>query len=276
MKQWLLLFLLLSYCSFIFAQAPYAWRITDEQGLANMVIYNLFQDSKGYMWISTSSGLLRYNGAEFKSFRHSQQQGSSVSSVREDSKGNIWYKNFSKQLFWIDSLKQVQQFSFPDSIDPGPYFNFFFSPEHLHIEVNHNSGYTFECSKWLINVPQQIPQQYPIYKYSLYQEVKTWTTEYCDKFWETTPEFHKTKHTTTTPNVFTVYPLSANEILLYNRNQVFVGPLSQIFTLSPELSLLQFEQYGLLKIFWIQEHIWVMTSRGAYCFEKTTSKKWKH
>ncbi|WP_417444496.1 hybrid sensor histidine kinase/response regulator transcription factor [Joostella sp.] len=40
-----------------------------ESGLSNNVIYDIEQDSLGFIWIATSDGLNRYDGKEFKKFR---------------------------------------------------------------------------------------------------------------------------------------------------------------------------------------------------------------
>jgi ligand-binding sensor domain-containing protein len=34
------------------------------------MVYAIYQDSKGYLWIGTHDGLNRYDGYEFKKFRH--------------------------------------------------------------------------------------------------------------------------------------------------------------------------------------------------------------
>ena len=54
--------------------------------------HNLYSDSRGYLWVGTLDGLLRYNGTEFKSFTRSDlhTESSAISCIYEDSKGNIW------------------------------------------------------------------------------------------------------------------------------------------------------------------------------------------
>ena len=65
----------------------------------------LMQDSEGYLWSreTRNSGLNRYDGYNFKVFRHSANdstglQHDNVYSIAEDSKGNIWIATFGGGL----------------------------------------------------------------------------------------------------------------------------------------------------------------------------------
>lgn len=53
---------------------------------------DLLHDSRGYLWIGTYDGLLRYDGAAFRYFtrRELHTESSAISSLFEDSAGNIW------------------------------------------------------------------------------------------------------------------------------------------------------------------------------------------
>ena len=66
-----------------------------EDGLAQGSANFLFQDEQGYMWISTQSGLHRYDGYEFKVYNSTAFDTTSLSDswawgIDEDSSGNIW------------------------------------------------------------------------------------------------------------------------------------------------------------------------------------------
>ena len=39
-----------------------------DQGLTDLAVRSLFQDSKGFLWLSTESGIFRYDGARFQSY----------------------------------------------------------------------------------------------------------------------------------------------------------------------------------------------------------------
>lgn len=66
-----------------------------EQGLSNNTVRSIFQDRKGFMWFGTFDGLNRYDGYNFKVFRNTYKDSTSlvnnyVLAVNEDNHGNIW------------------------------------------------------------------------------------------------------------------------------------------------------------------------------------------
>jgi len=66
-----------------------------EDGLSQSTIYQIFQDSEGFIWIATQDGLNRYDGYQFTVYRNSLKNKQSISSnwinaIAEDSEGNIW------------------------------------------------------------------------------------------------------------------------------------------------------------------------------------------
>ncbi len=68
---------------------------TMSDGLSNNTITAIFQDSKGFIWIGTPSGLNRFDGRTFVLFKHDPLNRNSISSnsingINEDKKGNIW------------------------------------------------------------------------------------------------------------------------------------------------------------------------------------------
>lgn len=76
-------------------------RITIDDGLSQMSIESLFQDSYGYMWIGTRDGLNRYNGHSFEVYKYKEASnnsknnnksisGNSITDIAEDGNGNIW------------------------------------------------------------------------------------------------------------------------------------------------------------------------------------------
>ncbi len=65
-----------------------------QDGLGSSTVYAIFQDSKGYLWVSTSAGVSRFDGKEFKNF--TSRDGlitESVQSIHEDAQGNVWFRS---------------------------------------------------------------------------------------------------------------------------------------------------------------------------------------
>ena len=66
-----------------------------EQGLSQVSVNTIIQDSYGYLWIGTQDGLNKFNGYDFVVYRHQPSDPNSLSnsniqSVIEDRDGNIW------------------------------------------------------------------------------------------------------------------------------------------------------------------------------------------
>ncbi|NIM17973.1 MAG: histidine kinase, partial [Candidatus Aminicenantes bacterium] len=69
--------------------------LTTEDGLSQNTILCIFQDSKGFLWLGTESGLNRYDGYEIKTYEHESDNPGSLSSntilaVCEDHSGTLW------------------------------------------------------------------------------------------------------------------------------------------------------------------------------------------
>ena len=80
---------------FFTVQAQMARLYTTEYGLPNSQVNHIYQDSRGFVWISTENGLARFDGRDFLSFRFNRgKEGSLASdlviSTFEDSCGTFW------------------------------------------------------------------------------------------------------------------------------------------------------------------------------------------
>ncbi len=68
---------------------------TVEDGLSGNTVLSLFQDSRGFLWIGTYSGLNRYDGYEVKVYKYSSENEFSISNdgirgICEDNDSNLW------------------------------------------------------------------------------------------------------------------------------------------------------------------------------------------
>ncbi len=66
-----------------------------EQGLSNISVRCIFQDSRGFMWFGTFDGLNRYDGYEFRVFRNKFNDAGSlphnyINTISEDSRHRLW------------------------------------------------------------------------------------------------------------------------------------------------------------------------------------------
>ncbi len=123
----ILTIVVLIICFGAYAQDPKHTIIDKSNGLPSNTIYDIFQDSKGYMWFTCDKGLVKYDGFEFKTFSNQQQSSKSGTNIKEDVQGRIWYQNFDGYVFYIedDSLLSFKQNA------PIGYYNYGIVDNHL-------------------------------------------------------------------------------------------------------------------------------------------------
>ncbi|WP_124981115.1 sensor histidine kinase [Nonlabens xiamenensis] len=96
----LLPFLLLSLVFYSNAQEPVRLIIDEKVGLPSNEVYAIEEDSQGFVWLATNKGLIRYDGAIFKSYDHPQQRGLSIFEPFVDEQDRVWCMNISGQVFY--------------------------------------------------------------------------------------------------------------------------------------------------------------------------------
>jgi len=70
-------------------------QLTTRNGLSSNTVNTVIQDSKGFLWFGTETGLNRYDGYRFKIYQNNRNDSNSLSnnyiwSLCEDAEGNIW------------------------------------------------------------------------------------------------------------------------------------------------------------------------------------------
>lgn len=100
-----LLFFLLLFTTRAFAQDPFYISINQSSGLPSNSVYDIIQDSRGYIWIASDEGVSRYDGFEFKTYYSPSQTTTAGSALSEDKYGRIWYENFDGFIFYVENEK---------------------------------------------------------------------------------------------------------------------------------------------------------------------------
>lgn len=70
-------------------------RISTEQGLSQASVWSMVQDRHGFIWVATRDGLNRFDGHEFRIYRHRAEQadslpGDQLQSLAIDRDGGLW------------------------------------------------------------------------------------------------------------------------------------------------------------------------------------------
>lgn len=75
---------------------------TVNDGLAGQTVYNAFEDSKGFMWFATNSGVSRFDGVHFRNYTMLDGlTDNEVLNIKEDSRGRIWFLTFNGKLSYL-------------------------------------------------------------------------------------------------------------------------------------------------------------------------------
>jgi len=82
--------------------------ITTADGLAEGRVWGITQDRRGFLWFTTYDGINRYDGHEFKIYKHDPEDPNSPAStlyrcVVEDSRGMLWFGSVGQGLSRFDS-----------------------------------------------------------------------------------------------------------------------------------------------------------------------------
>ncbi len=107
----------------------YPFRSYDSgQGLENLVVRTLAQDSDGFIWAGTGNGAFRYDGQRFKPYRGAEGlPGNSVRALHVDGAGTLWAGTqqgglayLARGRFHAFPLSEPVTFAQPGTIHSGP------------------------------------------------------------------------------------------------------------------------------------------------------------
>ncbi|WP_195374325.1 hybrid sensor histidine kinase/response regulator transcription factor [Parabacteroides leei] len=90
--------LLVLFASILHAERTnylYSFNSDLNEGISQLSVMDIYQDSKGYLWFATKNGLNRFNGKEYVIYRREDGNeqslsGNSIASVTEDQDGYLW------------------------------------------------------------------------------------------------------------------------------------------------------------------------------------------
>ena len=97
-------------------------RVSIEDGLSQSSIEDIYQDERGFLWFATQDGLNRYDGYNFKIFKHLDEDSLSISddwinTVTGDGYGNLWIGTQGGGLNRFDRGTEKFEYFYHDSKD---------------------------------------------------------------------------------------------------------------------------------------------------------------
>lgn len=94
----------LAYVSF---SQNYTSRLfSTDEGLPDTYIYSVVQDDKGFLWLATGKGLVKFDGQIFTSYDlHAEDSDDIVYSGALDKNNDLWFGTFSGKIYKFDTVK---------------------------------------------------------------------------------------------------------------------------------------------------------------------------
>lgn len=99
-----ILFLFVWQGKLIVAQTPSFRTYNIEHGLPSSEVYQVYQDSRKYIWIASNIGVSMFDGHTFRNFE--MQDGlpeNTIFEIHEDHEGRIWFVSFPFQLSYYSN-----------------------------------------------------------------------------------------------------------------------------------------------------------------------------
>ena len=101
-------FILICFFAWLYPSTVVAERaqiLTPDNGLSNSHITQIYQDSKGYIWIATENGLNKFDGYSFTVYSEQKNDSTSL-------KGNFVYSILedSRGIFWVGTMSGLYQY----------------------------------------------------------------------------------------------------------------------------------------------------------------------
>jgi len=91
-------------CFSVFSQHYTFKHILKETGLPSSYVYDAIEDEKGYMWIATRYGIVRYDGKEFRKYGSAEGfTDDGVYKIFKDSKSRLWFISLNYHLYKIEN-----------------------------------------------------------------------------------------------------------------------------------------------------------------------------
>ncbi|MBK9024600.1 MAG: hypothetical protein IPL69_11660 [Saprospiraceae bacterium] len=83
--------------------------LNKEKGFSQSVCNGVFKDSRGFLWITTHSGLYRYDGVKFVDVtkNNTSLKSHSLIKVLEDKDGNLWLSKYDTELIKYDQTQNT-------------------------------------------------------------------------------------------------------------------------------------------------------------------------
>jgi signal transduction histidine kinase/ligand-binding sensor domain-containing protein len=132
----------------------YFHHLTVENGLSEATNTYVYRDSRGFAWISSLSGLNRFDGRQIRVYQPESAVSTSMygqniqSPFFEDQNGDIWFSTYEGINKYVRKTDKFQHFTITDSSSKQPFTGYFLAhlddKERLWLLVNEQYVYLFD------------------------------------------------------------------------------------------------------------------------------------
>ena len=160
---------LLFCCAFISSESATlaSLKLNTDQGIPQSHIYRILQDSKGFIWLCTGEGVVKYDGEQMKVYNLSTGYPFSlVNRILEVREGVFWVADYSVGLWELkdDSVRKIE---FKDPNFDSPITDMAMGPlGEVVVTTNGEGGfYIFNANKathWNHNLLPLIPELFRV------------------------------------------------------------------------------------------------------------------
>ena len=263
-KKYIFFFLVFSNLK-LNAQDPVCRVINNLSGLPSNTIYNILQDSIGFIWIAHDKGLSKYDGKQFFHYNAKAQQGKSLSNLLIQ-KSSIWCQDFAGNFYYTKNNELIKE---PKFKSVGSYSSAEILKNNLIAVVNVDSLRFFDCetkkvSGVKINEGTMLA--------SCVQNDKLFFLNFNSVFSFDGMQIKKERKLNNT--LGSIFFLQAIDNQFYGFTKDKYPYLYQINQNNAKVLPILKSGLFIQDVNIIGDEIWISTSTGAYCFDKKFTPKY--
>lgn len=158
----ILLLTLGSVVNIIYSQSFDFSHLDNNDGLSNNQVECIFKDSRGFIWFGTNQGLNRYDGQNFKIYKHNRKDPTSipfdrVTGIQEDAEGRLWLQVVGKSYIVYDFktenfIQNIDSLVIKMGLPPSPSIIEIDNNKNFYIYYSHKGIYKYnvETGKYVI------------------------------------------------------------------------------------------------------------------------------
>ncbi len=101
------------------------YNISSDEGLPSDIINFVYQDSEGFLWMASTEGLIRWDGYNYRSYRHSESNTYSISNnivyhIYEDAKNRLWITTINGLNLYDREMDRFEKVKIHDTLEAIP------------------------------------------------------------------------------------------------------------------------------------------------------------